>query len=103
MSTAAASPGFMCKLKDRKEVAEGTMAFRFEKPSGWTFNAGQYLDMTLLDPSETDSEGNMRSFSIASAPHEETLMVATRMRDTAFKRVLRTMPLGTTVKIEGPS
>src|ERR1019366_4662283 len=103
MSTAAASPGFMCKLKDRKEVAEGTMAFRFEKPSGWAFKAGQYLDMTLLDPSETDSEGNVRSFSIASAPHEETLMVATRMRNTAFKRVLRTMPLGTAVKIEGPS
>jgi len=103
VSTAAASAGFMCKLKDRKEVAEGTMAFRFEKPSGWTFKAGQYLDMTLLDPSETDSEGNVRSFTIASAPHEETLMVATRMRDTAFKRVLRTMPFGTAVKIEGPS
>jgi NAD(P)H-flavin reductase len=55
MSTAAASLGFMCKLKDRKEVAEGTMAFRFEKPSVWTFKAGQYLDMTLLDPSETDT------------------------------------------------
>src|SRR5580658_3768393 len=103
MSSAAASPGFLCKLKDRKEVAEGTMAFRFEKPSGWTFKAGQYLDMTLLDPSEMDSEGNVRSFTIASAPHEESLMVATRMRDTAFKRVLRTMPLGTAVKIEGPS
>src|ERR1700685_2347810 len=103
MSTAAASPGFICKLKDRQEVAEGTMAFRFEKPSGWTFMAGQYLDMSLLDPSETDSEGNVRSFTIASAPHEENLMVATRMRDTAFKRVLRTMPLGTTVKLEGPS
>ena len=103
MSTAAASPSFMCKLKDRKEVAEGTMAFWFEKPSGWTFKAGQYLDMTLLDPSETDSEGNVRSFSIASAPHEETLMVATRMRDTAFKRVLKTAPIGTPVRIEGPS
>jgi ferredoxin-NADP reductase len=102
MSTAAA-PSFICKLKDRKEVAEGTMAFRFEKSLGWTFKAGQYLDMTLLNPSETDSEGNVRSFSIASAPHEEDLMVATRMRDTAFKRVLRTMPLGTAVKIEGPS
>jgi len=103
MSTAAASPGFMCKLKDRKEVAEDAMAFRFEKPSGWTFKAGEYLDMTLLDPSETDAEGDVRSFSIASAPHEETLMVATRMRDTAFKRVLKTMPMGTVVKIEGPS
>jgi len=103
MSTAATSPGFICKLKDRKEVAEGTMSFRFEKPSGWNFKAGQYLDMTLLDPPETDSEGNVRSFSIASAPQEETLMVATRMRDTAFKRVLRTMPFGTAVRIEGPS
>jgi ferredoxin-NADP reductase len=103
MTAAAASPGFICKLKDRNEVAEGTMAFRFEKPSGWTFQAGQYLDMTLLDPPETDSEGNVRSFSIASAPHEADLMVATRMRDTAFKRVLKTMSLGTAVKIEGPS
>jgi len=103
MSTAAASPGFICKLKDRKEVAEGTMAFRFEKPLGWAFKAGQYLDMTLLDPPESDAEGNVRSFSIASAPHEDTLMVATRMRDTAFKRVLRTMPIGAPIRIEGPS
>jgi ferredoxin-NADP reductase len=103
MSTDVASPGFICRLKDRKEVAEGTMAFRFERPPHWAFKAGQYLDMTLLDPAETDSEGNVRSFSIASAPHEDTLMVATRMRNTAFKRVLRTMPLGTAVKIEGPS
>src|SRR5579864_4250313 len=103
MSTAAVSPSFMSKLKDRKEVAERTIAFRFEKPSGWTFKAGQFIDMTLLAPPETDSEGNTRGFSIASGPHEETLMVATRMRDTAFKRVFRKMPLGTAVKIEGPS
>jgi len=59
--------------------------------------------MTLLDPSEMDAEGNVRSFSIASAPYDDTLMVATRMRDTAFKRVLNTMPLSSAVKIEGPS
>jgi ferredoxin-NADP reductase len=102
MSTAAASPSFLCELKSRQEVAEGTMAFHFEKPVGWIFKPGQYLDMTLLDPPETDSEGNIRSFSIASSPYEETLTVATRMRDTAFKRVLKTMPFETQVKIEGP-
>ena len=102
MSTAATWPVFTAKLKSREEVAERTMAFHFEKPDGWTFKAGQFIDMTLLDPSETDAEGNTRGFSIASAPHEETLMVATRMRDTAFKRVLKTMPLETAVKIEGP-
>jgi ferredoxin-NADP reductase len=79
------------------------MTFHFEKPPGWTFQAGQFLDMTLPNPPETDAEGNTRTFSIASAPHEETIMVATRMRDTAFKRTLKTMPLRTPVKIEGPS
>ena len=58
--------------------------------------------MTLLDPSETDSEGNTRGFSIASGPHEETLMVTTRMRNTAFKRVLKNVSIGTAVRIEGP-
>jgi ferredoxin-NADP reductase len=79
------------------------MAFRFDRPPGWVFKAGQFLDMTLLHPAETDAEGNTRSFSVASGPDEDTLMIATRMRNTAFKRVLKTMPIGSAVKIEGPS
>jgi ferredoxin-NADP reductase len=103
MSSIQAAPVILSKLLSRHEVAERTMAFHFEKPSNWTFKAGQFLDMTLLDPPETDAEGNSRTFSIASGPHEDSLMIATRMRDTAFKRVLSTMPLGSAVKIEGPS
>jgi ferredoxin-NADP reductase len=102
MSTVATPPTLTSTLRSREEVADGATAFRFDKPSGWVFKAGQFLDMTLLDPAETDAEGNTRSFSIASGPSEDSLMVATRMRDTAFKRVLKTMPLGTAVKIEGP-
>ena len=90
------------KLKSRREIAEGTMAFHFEKPPGFAFKAGQALAWTLLDPPETDDESRMRNFSIASAPGEPDLMIATRMRDTAFKRVLKTMPLGTEVRIVGP-
>lgn len=96
-------PDTLVQLLSRQEVAEHTTSFHFEKPPNWTFKAGQCVDMTLLDPPETDAEGNTRTFSIASGPHEETLMVATRMRDTAFKRVLGAMPLGSAVKIEGPS
>ena len=40
---------------------------------------------------------------MASPPFEDRLMVATRMRDSAFKRALKRIPLGTTVKIDGPS
>ncbi|MBA3586368.1 MAG: hypothetical protein H0W41_01875 [Chloroflexi bacterium] len=78
------------------------MAFRFAKPADWTYRAGQFVDITLLDPPETDAEGNIRGFSIASAPSEDVIMIATRLRDTAFKRVLQHVPLGTSVKIEGP-
>jgi ferredoxin-NADP reductase len=103
MSTMAPSAMTLSRLLSRQDVAENTTAFRFERPPGWQYKAGQAMDITLLDPPETDAEGNIRTFSLASAPNEDTLMIATRMRDTAFKRVLKTMPLGATVKIEGPS
>ncbi|MFZ0818943.1 MAG: FAD-dependent oxidoreductase [Candidatus Acidiferrales bacterium] len=96
-------PIYQVKLKRKEEVAEGTMAFYFEKPAGFQFKPGQFADLTLPNPPETDAEGNIRTFSIASAPAEEDLMFATRMRDTAFKRVLKSMPLGTEITMEGPS
>lgn len=102
MGPSTDSNTYTVKLIHRQEVAEGTMAFRFEKPEHFVFVPGQFVEMNLVDPPETDAEGNGRAFSIASAPHEDTLMVATRMRDTAFKRVLRSMPLGSTVQMEGP-
>ena len=87
------------KLIRREEVAEGTMAFHFEKPSGFTFKAGQSADVTLVDPPDTDAEGNTRTFSIASPPFENELVFTTRMRDTAFKRSLKNAALATEVKI----
>jgi hypothetical protein len=91
--------GYESKLLSRVEVAEGTMAFHFEKPPGFKFKAGQFADVTLADPPETDGEGNTRTFSIASSPFENELVFTTRMRDTAFKRSLKKVPLATEVKI----
>jgi ferredoxin-NADP reductase len=90
------------KLTSKREIAEGTMAFHFEKPAGLEFRAGQFCDLTLLEPSETDAEGNIRGFSLVNAPFEDEIIVATRMRDTAFKRVLKEMPVGTEVEFDGP-
>jgi ferredoxin-NADP reductase len=91
------------RLERREPVAEGTMAFYFTRPSGFQFRAGQSLTMSLVDPPETDGKGTTRTFTIASAPHETELMVATRMRDSAFKRILKTAPAGTPVRIDGPN
>lgn len=87
------------RLVGREEVAEGTMAFRFERPPGFSFQAGQNVLLTLVDPPQVDAAGPSRTFTLASAPHEPELLIATRMRDSAFKRVLRTAPLGLRVQI----
>jgi len=89
-------------LKERTLVAERTMEFRFEKPPQMTFKAGQYLDLTLLFPPETDEVGDTRSFSIACAPDDEYLAIVSRLRNSAFKRSLQSMALGTGIQAEGP-
>jgi ferredoxin-NADP reductase len=95
-------PSYKVKLKCKREIAEGTMAFHFEKPEGFIYKAGQFANCTLINPAETDAEGNSRIFSLASVPYESELMVATRMRDTAFKRVLKTMEPGMEVMMNAP-
>jgi len=76
--------------------------FRFKKPEGFAYQSGQTIDLTLIDPPETDAEGNSRTFSIVTAPHQDHIAIATRVRDTAFKRTLREMSEGTPLSFQGP-
>lgn len=96
-------PRYETELLGNETVAEGTMAFHFARPEGFKFEAGQSMNVSLIDPPETDAKGNARTFSIVSAPHETELVIATRMRDTAYKRVLKTMPAGGRVGLRGPA
>lgn len=90
------------KLLREEEVATGTKAFYFAKPANFKYVAGQFLDYTLINPPKTDAEGDLRAFSLITAPYEEEIGFATRMRETAFKEVLKNLPLGSEVKIDGP-
>jgi ferredoxin-NADP reductase len=91
---------FEVALKDKKQIAESTMSFTFEKPQTLKFRAGQHVRMTLIDPPETDDEGDSRFLSIASTPQNNDLIFAVRMRDTAFKRALKNIQPGTKVLIQ---
>ncbi|MFZ0882815.1 MAG: FAD-dependent oxidoreductase [Candidatus Acidiferrales bacterium] len=95
-------PPYKAKLKAQKTLCAGTTAFYFEKPPEFEFEAGQFFNFTLLGPRDTDLEGNSRTLSIASAPHERNVMVAMRLRTTAFKRTLNSLPLGTELLLQGP-
>ncbi|MER9953136.1 hypothetical protein NKJ90_32430 [Mesorhizobium sp. M0051] len=91
---------FEVALKGKTQIADDSWAFVFERPDGFRFKAGQHVRMTLLDPVETDREGNSRFFSLASTPQETDLVIAMRMRDTAFKRVLARLQMGDKVLIQ---
>jgi ferredoxin-NADP reductase len=89
-------------LQGREEVAAGTMAFHLSKPAGFAFSPGQSVTLFLLDP-PAEANSTQRIFSLASAPFEERLTVATRMREgSAYKRALEALPSGATLKLRGP-
>jgi ferredoxin-NADP reductase len=93
-----------CKaiLKRRDSLCDGTTGLYFEKPDGFAFKAGQFANFSLDSVLTTDAGGVTRSLSIASAPHERDLMVAMRMRETGFKRIVSALPIGAPFLLEGP-
>jgi ferredoxin-NADP reductase len=93
---------YQSTLSGRTEVAKNTMAFWFKKPHDLIFKAGQYIDLALSGFPSGSSSGPTHTFSIASSPFDEDVVVTTRMRNTAFKRDLSLLPIGAALRIEGP-
>jgi ferredoxin-NADP reductase len=84
------------KLLARHEIADGTMEFHFTRPDGFDFKAGQAIELVLPQPA------GGHAFSLVNSPSEGELVVATRMRDSVYKRALRALPIGASVKVDGP-
>jgi ferredoxin-NADP reductase len=92
---------YQSTLLGRTGVAEGTMAFQFERLNHFVFKAGQYIDLAL--PSQPGLPHELtHTLSIASSPSDEELVVTTRVRDTAFKPAMSILPIGSRATIEGP-
>ncbi|HEX4044735.1 MAG TPA: FAD-dependent oxidoreductase [Gammaproteobacteria bacterium] len=96
-------PLYKLKLIERQEIAQNTLLLSFEKPAELTFKPGQYGGFTLINPSETDAGGITRRFSLLSIPEDNLLSIATRVQNSAYKRVLKTLPLGSEIKFAGPT
>ena len=90
-------------IKKKREVAKGTLLVTFELVSDevdWT--PGEYFWVELLDPPYDDEKGARRHITVVTSPTEGYLGLATRIRDTAFKRSLVEMPEGSAVDVEPP-
>ena len=91
-------------IKEKQEVAKGTLFVTFDLlGEGVDFRAGQYFFVTLPDTGHQDDKGLRRHITIVTSPNEKGVLgLATRMRDSAFKRSLRELPVGTEVEVEAP-
>jgi ferredoxin-NADP reductase len=102
MSTNAPEPTYSARLISRHEVAERTTAFRFGKPKGFSYTAGQFAEFILPAAKGEKAGEQVHPFTLSSAPHEPFLMLTTRMRDSEFKRRLGAAPIGTELTVKGP-
>ena len=91
------------KLLEKKELAEGTMAFYFDKPEGFSYVPGQYA-FFFIGEKGLFKKKLVRHFTLITIPEEDRLGFATRMRaESDFKTKLNAMPLGSTLSMRGPA
>ncbi|MGA2967697.1 MAG: oxidoreductase [Candidatus Levyibacteriota bacterium] len=69
-------------LKSKLQLSRDTFLFGFQKPKGFNFIPGQYMEWTLPH-SKPDSRGNRRYFSISSSPTENEITMTVKFYDKA--------------------
>lgn len=68
------------------------------RPEDFSFFPGQWIRLGL----RTQEAWSERTLSLASAPHDPLIEVATRLSDSEFKRALGALEIGDEVRVTGP-
>jgi ferredoxin-NADP reductase len=90
-------------LAEKREVAKGTLLALFEADGYPDFRPGAYFWVELPDRGHQDEKGLRRHISLVTSPTERPLVgLATRLRDSAFKRTLAELEVGDEVDVEEP-
>lgn len=74
-------------------VASNVWLFTFEPSTPIVWIAGQFIRVELPH-NHPDSEGTKRQFTIASAPADGHIQIATRITGSSFKQALQALPIG---------
>lgn len=86
---------FLLTLDRIERVASGAYDFVFQPDRTFSFKPGQYFEWTLPVP-RSDSRGNRRYFTVASAPTENEVRIGIKFcaEPSSFKRALAAMRQG---------
>jgi ferredoxin-NADP reductase len=85
--------GMQLILRDRQHLAGNAWAYHFMPSQSMSWKAGQFIRIEVPHPAP-DEQGSKRQFTIASAPHEGVVTIATRRTDTTFKHALHALEPG---------
>lgn len=88
-------------VKQIKSEGQDIISLILQKPPGFTFYPGQYLDISL-PKGVHDPLGQVRAFTISSSPTEDFLMITTRKRGSQFKKYLSSLKLGNKLTTSHP-
>jgi ferredoxin-NADP reductase len=90
-------------VAETREVAKGTLLVLFAVENYPSYRPGHYFWVELPDRGHQDDKGLRRHISLVTSPTEAGVVgLATRIRDTAFKRTLSELQVGDEVEVEEP-
>jgi len=90
-------------LKEREEIAQGTLLATFDVSGNEIqYVPGQFIIVKIPNLLYPDDRYGRRNFSIVNSPNVKGIIqIATRIRDSGFKKTLAEMQLGSNVEL-GP-
>jgi ferredoxin-NADP reductase len=93
---------YEARFLSRERLAGDVAVFRFGKPEGFNFSAGQWCFVSVPPAGHEDDRGLRRPLSIASSPMEEELIFATKLSGSAMKMTMAEMEPGAMVSLGQP-
>lgn len=85
----------VCSVKKTEIIAKDTLLVEFEAKNRPDFLPGQYVQIVL-------SAGLKHYFSIVNSPREPGFSIATKLRDSPFKKALLALQIRERVEVNGP-
>ena len=90
-------------VAEKREVAKGTLFVLFAVEDYPDYRPGAYFWVELPHSGHDDEKGLRRHISLVTSPTESGVVgLATRLRDSAFKRTLAELEVGDEVEVEEP-
>ncbi len=90
---------FITTLSEKKEIADNVLELRFEKPEGFEYQAGQFVQFFI--PGEEKS--TPRSYSISSTPKDDYLEFCVKILEGGLASShFSSMNVGDTLEMRGP-